>query len=53
MDIMNNMNVSSSKFTISMISLIALVIGGSAYLNQEAEAAVPTFIAVHNSTTTT
>ena len=47
------MNVSSSKFTISMISLIALVIGGSAYLNQEAEAAVPTFIAVHNSTTTT
>ena len=47
------MNVSSSKFTISMITLVALVIGGSAYLNQEASAAVPTFVAIHNSTTTT
>ena len=60
MDIMNNMTVSSSKFTFSIIAIAALFIGGSAYLNQEAfgeidgEASqVPTFIAVHNSTTTT
>ena len=59
MDIMNNMAVSSSKITFSIIAITALLIGGSAYLNQEAFAAdgeasqVPTFIAVHNSTTTT
>ena len=53
MDIMNNMTVSSSKFTFSIIAIAALLIGGSAYLNQEANAAVPTFVAIHNSTTTT
>ena len=53
MDIMNNMKVSSSKFTFSILALVAIVAGTSALLTEDAHAAVPTFTAIHNSTTTT
>ena len=53
MDIMNNMTVSSSKFAFSLIAVAALMITGAGVLTQESFAAVPTFTAVHNSSTTT
>ena len=57
MDIMNSMNVSSSKFTISLlITLVALVSWWYLLIwnsRSRCYAAVPTFIAIHNSTTTT
>ena len=53
MDIMNNMTVSTSKLTFSLIAIAALLIGGSAFTSQEAHATVPLFTAIHNSTTTT
>jgi hypothetical protein len=52
MDIMNIMKVSSSKFTFSLVAIVALAVAGSTYFVQEAEA-LPTFTAYHNSTTTT
>jgi hypothetical protein len=52
MDIMNNMTVSTSKLTFSLIAITALLISGSAILTQEADA-LPTFVAYHNSTTQT
>jgi hypothetical protein len=53
MDIMNNMTVSISKLTFSLIAISALLISGSAIMVQEASAGVPTFTAYHNSTTST
>ncbi|MDC0605052.1 hypothetical protein OAO63_00180 [Nitrosopumilus sp.] len=47
------MTVSSSKFTFSLIAVAALMITGAGVLTQESFAAVPTFTAVHNSSTTT
>ena len=54
MDIMNNMTVSSSKFTFSLIA-ISRIIHWRCWmlLLRNANAAVPTFVAVHNSSTTT
>jgi hypothetical protein len=52
MDIMNNMTVSTSKLTFSLIAVATLLIAGSAFTNQEAFAAV-TFTASHNTTTQT
>jgi len=52
MDIMNNMTVSTSKLTFSLIAITALLISGSAFLNQEADAAI-SFTAFANTTTTT
>jgi hypothetical protein len=53
MDIMNNMTVSTSKLTFSLIAIAALLIGGSGFVSQEAHATVPVFTAIHNTTTTT
>ena len=57
MDIMNNMTVSSSKFTFSLIAITALLVLGTGMSVQQTFAATngggPTFIAIHNSTTTT
>ena len=54
MDIMNNMTVSSSKFTFSIIASSCIInYGGTGVLTQDSFAAVPTFTAVHNSSTTT
>ena len=57
MDIMNNMTVSTSKLTFSLIALTALLVSGSAFANQEAfafgEGIEPTFTAYHNTTTMT
>jgi hypothetical protein len=53
MDIMNNMTVSTSKLTFSLIAIAALLVSGSAFLNQDAFGAPTTFVAIHNSTTTT
>jgi len=50
---MNNMTVSTSKLTFSLIAIAALLVSGSAFLDQEASATVPTFTAHHNTTTTT
>ena len=48
------MNVSSSKFTFSLLAITALLVGVSGIGIQEADASViPTFRAIHNSTTTT
>jgi len=52
MDIMNNMTVSTSKLTFSLIAVATLLIAGSAFTNQEAFGAV-TFTAYHNTTTQT
>jgi hypothetical protein len=52
MDIMNNMTVSTSKLTFTLIAIATLFIAGSAFTNQEASAAV-TFTATHNTTTQT
>ena len=53
MDIMNNMTVSTSKLTFSLIAITALLVSGSAFLDQEAFGAATTFTAIHNSTTQT
>ena len=53
MDIMNNMKVSSSKFTFSLIAITALLVLGTGMGMQQTFAAAPTFVAIHNSTTTT
>jgi hypothetical protein len=53
MDIMNNMTVSTSKLTFSLIAITALLVSGSAFLDQDAFGAATTFIAIHNSTTQT
>ena len=53
MDIMNNMNVSSSNFRFSLLAITALMIIGTGMGVNQALAAAPTYIAVHNSTTTT
>jgi hypothetical protein len=50
---MNNMTVSSSKFTFSLIAITALLVLGTGMGVQQSFAAAPTFIAIHNSTTTT
>jgi hypothetical protein len=52
MDIMNNMTVSTSKLTFSLIAVATLLIAGSAFTDQEAFGAI-TFHAIHNSTTQT
>ena len=52
MDIMNNMTVSTSKLTFSLIAITALLVSGSAFLDQDAFAAI-TFTAISNSTTQT
>ena len=54
MDIMNNMTVSTSKLTFSLIAVATLLIAGSAFTNQEAFAAnAPEFTAIHINTTAT
>ena len=53
MDIMNNMTVSSSKFRFSLIVLSVLLVAGTGMGVNQALGAAPTFIAIHNSTTTT
>jgi len=54
MDIMNNMTVSTSKLTFSLIAVATLLIAGSAFTNQEAFGLnAPEFTAVHLNTTTT
>ena len=55
MDIMNNMTVSTSKLTFSLIAVFALFISGSAVLSQDAFAAIdaPEFTARHINTTAT
>jgi hypothetical protein len=54
MDIMNNMTVSTSKLTFSIIAVFALFISGSAMLTQDAFAAdAPEFTAIHLNTTAT
>ena len=52
MDIMNNMTVSTSKLTFSLIAVATLLIAGSAFTNQDAYGAL-TFTAIHNTTTQT
>jgi hypothetical protein len=47
------MTVSTSKLTFSLIAIAALLVSGSAFLNQDAFGAPTTFVAIHNSTTTT
>jgi len=54
MDIMNNMTVSTSKLTFSIIAVFALFISGSAILTQDAFAGnAPEFTAIHLNTTAT
>jgi len=54
MDIMNNMTVSTSKLTFSLIAISALLISGSAMLNQDAYGLnAPEFTATHLNTTFT
>jgi hypothetical protein len=53
MDIMNNMNVSTSKLTFSLIAIAALFISGSAMTNENAFAENPEFTAAHINTTAT
>jgi hypothetical protein len=54
MDIMNNMTVSTSKLTFSLIAISALLLSGSAFTNQEAFALnAPEFAAYHINTTAT
>jgi len=52
MDIMNNMTVSTSKLTFSLIAVATLLIAGSAFTTQEAFGAI-SFTAYHNTTTQT
>jgi len=56
MDIMNNMTVTTSKLTFSLIAISALLISGSGLIVQDAFAidnVEPTFTAYHNTTTQT
>jgi hypothetical protein len=54
MDIMNNMTVSTSKLTFSLIAIAALLVSGSAFLDQDAYAGdAPEFTAIHLNTTAT
>jgi hypothetical protein len=54
MDIMNNMTVSRSKFTFSLIAITALLVSGSGFLVQDAYARdAPEFTAIHINTTAT
>jgi hypothetical protein len=54
MDIMNNMTVSTSKLTFSLIAVFALFVSGSAMLNQDAFAInAPEFTCTHINTTAT
>jgi hypothetical protein len=54
MDIMNNMTVSTSKLTFSLIAVFALFISGSAMLTQDAYAIdAPEFTCIHINTTAT
>jgi hypothetical protein len=57
MDIMNNMTVSTSKFTFSLIAIAALLISGSAFVIEDIHAApgfdAPEFTAYHINTTAT
>jgi hypothetical protein len=54
MDIMNNMTVSTSKLTFSLIAISALLISGSGFLIQDAYATnAPEFSAIHWNTTAT
>ena len=53
MDIMNNMTVSSSKFTFSLVAITVLLVLGTGMGVNQALGAAPTFVAIHNSTTTT
>jgi len=53
MDIMNNMTVSTSKLTFSLIAISALLISGSGFMVQDASALAPTFTAKHLNTTAT
>jgi hypothetical protein len=54
MDIMNNMTVSTSKLTFSLIAISALLISGSGFILQDAYAAdAPEFTALHINETAT
>ena len=54
MDIMNNMTVSTSKLTFSLIAISALLVSGSGFMIQDAYGAnAPSFTATHLNTTTT
>jgi hypothetical protein len=54
MDIMNNMTVSTSKLTFSLIAIATLLISGSGFMVQEVSAAdAPEFTARHINTTAT
>jgi hypothetical protein len=54
MDIMNNMTVSTSKLTFSLIAITALLVSGSTLFDQEASAFnAPEFTAKHINTTAT
>jgi len=54
MDIMNNMTVSTSKLTFTLIAIAALFVSGSGFMVQEASAEnAPEFAAYHINTTAT
>jgi len=53
MDIMNIMKVSSSRSTITLIAVAAMLVGGLGFAVDDAFGAATTFVAIHNSTTTT
>ena len=53
MDIMNIMKVSSSRSTITLIAVAAMLVGGLGFAVEDAFGAATTFIAIHNSTTQT
>ena len=55
MDIMNNMTVSTSKLTFSLIAFTALLLSSSYLMSQDASAAIdaPEFTAIHINTTAT
>jgi hypothetical protein len=54
MDIMNNMTVSTSKLTFSLIAISALLVSGSGFMMQDAYGAnAPSFTATHLNTTAT
>jgi hypothetical protein len=54
MDIMNNMTVSTSKLTFSLIAISALLVSGSGFMIQDAYGAnAPSFTATHLNTTAT
>ena len=54
MDIMNNMTVSTSKLTFSLIAISALLVSGSGFMIQDAYGLnAPSFTATHLNTTAT